>query len=123
MAQQDGLDLPGADPETTGLDQVHRLSPDDAMHALGVDDGDVASAVPAVVSQHFGRRLGPVEVPAEQRRRGNLQAANGFPVVRHGRPSSATSRVCTPSSGNPTQPGLRSPSTRVDRVISDSVLP
>ena len=37
--------------------------------------------------------------------------------------ASAISRVCTPSSGSPTQPGRRSPSTRVDKVISDSVLP
>ena len=38
-------------------------------------------------------------------------------------PSSSTSRVCTPVNGSPTEPGLRSPSARVDSVISDSVAP
>src|SRR3954452_9798154 len=38
-------------------------------------------------------------------------------------PSSSTKRVCTPVNGSPTEPGLRSPSTRVDRAISDSVEP
>jgi hypothetical protein len=38
-------------------------------------------------------------------------------------PSSSTKRVCTPVNGSPTEPGLRSPSTRVDSVISDSVEP
>ena len=37
--------------------------------------------------------------------------------------SAATSRVVTPASGSPTQPGRRSPSARVLSVISDSLVP
>ena len=45
------------------------------------------------------------------------------PSAGYSAPASSTSRVCTPSSGRPTQPGRRSPSASVLRVISDSVLP
>jgi len=48
MAEQDGLDLTGADPVATGFDQIHRLAADDAVHPGRVDDGGVAGSVPAV---------------------------------------------------------------------------
>ncbi len=45
------------------------------------------------------------------------------PSCGTGAPSSPTSRVRTPATGRPTLPGRRSPSARVETVISDSVMP
>ena len=84
VAQQCGLDLPGAHPVAAGLDQIHRLAADDAVHAVGVDHCGITGAVPAVRLECVGSRVGPVEVAVEDRRRLHLQASDGLPVVRRG---------------------------------------
>ena len=83
VAEQHRLDLTGTHPVPAGLDQVHRLAPDDAVHTVGVDDRGVTGAVPAVGLVCLRGGIRPVEVAVEHRRGRNLKAANGFPVMRH----------------------------------------
>ena len=76
-----------------------------------------ASNASAVASGRF-------EVAVEHRRALEHEAAQWFRRrAATAAPASSTSRVSTPFTGRPTQPGRRSPSARVLTVISDSVVP
>ena len=92
---------------------------------IAVDHRDVTGAVPAVVGERR-RRWRPAG-PDSRRTAWPPAPAGARPSRRRVRPgrtvSSSTSRVITPVSGSPTQPGRRSPSARVLSVISDSVVP
>ena len=82
VGQQRGLDLARTNLEATGLDDVDRLSPDDAMEATRVDHCGVASSEPVAVER--GRRgIGAIEVLVEHGRAADLQLADRLAVVAH----------------------------------------
>jgi hypothetical protein len=85
VAQQHRFNFAGADPEAARLDEVDRLATDDAVHAVGVDDRDVAGAVPPIGVDRLCGGIRAIEVTVEHRRTPDMKLPNGFAVIRdHG---------------------------------------
>ena len=82
MTQEYGFDFTGTYAIATRFDQIDRFASDDPVHSVGVDDGDVSGAIPAVFGEYLGGLFRQVEIAAEQCGPLNLQLANGFPVMR-----------------------------------------
>ena len=124
VPEDGGLDLAGADSESTGFDQVDGFAADDSVEPTLVDDGDVTGLEVAVLRPGLG---GLRPDGSSSRRKASAHVPVGRPILS---PSCGTSlpfssrrRVSTPRSGTPTHPGRRSPSKRVLRVSIVSLMP
>ena len=91
VPEQRGLHFTGADAVPAGLDQVGGLAANDAMHAAGIDRGDVTGAIPAVVGEHGRGGVGPTEVSGRTASVLEPQGGQWFPrrvgLLRRRRPA------------------------------------
>ena len=111
MAVQDVLDLARVHVAPVADDQVLRAA-DDAERAVLVHAREVAGAQPAVVREHGARLVGPVPValhhvvPADR----DLAHASG---------DTSSSRISTPSTGVPIEPGRRGSDGRLNDATGE----
>ena len=112
VPEQRVLDLAGADPVATALDQVG-ATPGRRSGASRRRRSRPCRRSGTSRPRCRTRRWPPAGAGSPRTRSGRAPGARRcFAVVGTGSPSSSTSRVSTPASGRPTPPGRRSPSAR-----------